>query len=130
MFSAILQSCEERGVSQTILILAILVVDNRRKAVRKLCSTLGSCLNKDTKEMSDLNIDLLATLVNMCDKNSGELLYLLPPKTLGTVLGKTKRGKEWLQRYIEDENMPIPDHVIPLLCCVCFDIHEIEEGIG
>ena len=130
MFSAILQSCEERGVSQTILILAILVVDNRRKAVRKLCSTLGSCLNKDTKEMSDLNIDLLATLVNMCDKNSGELLYLLPPKTLSTVLSKTKRGKEWLQRYIEDENMPIPDHVIPLLCCVCFDIHEIEEGIG
>ena len=80
--------------------------------------------------MSDLNIDLLATLVNMCDKNSGELLYLLPPKTLSTVLGKTKRGKEWLQRYIEDENMPIPDHVIPLLCCFCFDIHEIEEGIG
>lgn len=121
MLQAIGKSCEGREVSQTVLILAILMVDNRRKAAKRLCSTLGACFKKTKKEMSDLNVDLLATLVNMCDKHSGELLYLLPPKTLGSVLNKTKKGREWLKRYIEDEHMPIPDHVIPLLCFVCFD---------
>ena len=116
-------------MSQTVLILAILMVDNRKKAAKKLCSTLGSCFKKAQAEMSDSNVDLLATLVNMCDRNSGELLYFLPPQTLAGVLGKTKRGKEWLQRFIEDEKMPIPDHVIPLLCCVCCDTQSQGSGL-